>query len=103
MTRSPDESIVERITALFMIVLFWAAFSCLAAGLAVWLANPTSSAAALLLFAGLMGLLALPIVRLLSVIAGSLRQQDWITLAATIAVMAILLALTLRDASSGSR
>lgn len=99
MTRPLDESVFERITALFMIVLFWTSFSCLAAGLAVWLSNPTHTSAALLLFAGLMGLLTIPIVRLVSVIAASLRARDWLTFWATIAVMAILFALTLRDAT----
>lgn len=99
MTTPLDESRFERTTALVMVVLFWAAFSCLGAGLALWLADPVRPSGALLLFAGLMGLLTIPIVRLVSVIAGSLRQRDWLTFWATLAVMAILLALTVRDAA----
>jgi Protein of unknown function (DUF1634) len=98
-TRPVDESVFERITALFMILLFWTSFVCLAAGLAVWLGNPTHTSPASLLFAGLMGLLTIPIVRLVAVIAASLRARDWLTLWATVAVMVILFALTLRDAA----
>ena len=98
---SADESGLERVASLVMVVLFWAAFGCLAAGLALWLVDPVGRPGALLLVAGLMGLLTIPIVRLLGVVATSLRQRDWVTLWATLAVMAILFALTLRDASSG--
>jgi hypothetical protein len=96
-----DDSVFERLTALFMVVLFWTAFGCLAAGVAFWLID-SRTPGPFLLVAGLMGLLTIPIVRLLNVIAASVRQRDWITLSATLAVMAILFALTLRDASSGA-
>jgi uncharacterized membrane protein len=99
-TTTAEESGFERITALFMIAVFWIAFACLAGGLAAWLAAPAHAAGPLLLTAGLLGLLTIPIVRLVTVVAVSLRQRDWITLWATIAVMLILFALTLRDASS---
>ena len=100
MTRPTDESRFERTTALFIVVLFWASFGCLAAGLGAWLLKPAHSSGALLLFAGLIGLLAIPIMRLVAVLAVSLRRRDWLTLWATLAVIAILFALTVRDAAT---
>jgi hypothetical protein len=99
-TTPVEESGFERLTAVFMVAVFWMAFACLAGGLATWLAVPAHASGPLLLTAGLMGLLAIPLVRLLTVVAASLRQRDWITLWAAFAVMLILFALTLRDAAS---
>jgi uncharacterized membrane protein len=53
----------------------------------------------MLLDAGLAGLLSLPVLRLVAAIVSAARTRDWTTLAATLAVLVILFALTLRDAS----
>jgi hypothetical protein len=94
-----DESPAERAITVVMLAVFWASFLGLGAGLALWLAVPAPSPGSTLLNAGLAGLLALPVLRLLGAIASAARTRDWTTMAATVAVLAILFALTLRDAS----
>ena len=83
-----------------MLVAFWMAFTALAAGLALWIAVPASDAGALCLTAGLLGLLLMPMLRLAWALATAIRQRDWLMFMATLAVLAILGALTLRDAAS---
>ena len=61
---------------------------------------PASDAAALCLSAGLLGLLLLPLLRLAWTLATAIRQRDWLMFMATLAVLAILGALTLRDAAT---
>ena len=99
MTTTAEDSGFERIATLFLIAVFWMAFACLAGGLVLWLAIPGGASGPLLLTTGLVGLMCIPVVRLFTVIASSLRRRDWITLWATVAVMIILFALTLRDAA----
>ena len=82
-----------------MQALFLGAMACLAAGVVLWLVRPGSGLAASLLAIGLLGLLAMPILKLVAILVTSARERDWVTLAATLAVMAILFALTIRDAS----
>jgi hypothetical protein len=94
------ESVGERLLALLMLATQRLAFAGLAAGLIIWLAAPAAPAAAFLLRAGLIGLIALPLLRLLAAIAAAARAGDRILLFAALAVAAILLALTLRDAAS---
>lgn len=99
MTQTPAAtSLAERALTLISLTVFWAAFLCLAAGLALWTTVPAAPTAGGLLAAGFAGLLSLPLLRLASAIASALHTRDWVTLAATLAVLAILLALTLRDA-----
>jgi hypothetical protein len=93
------ESAAERALTLMMLAVFWTAFLGLGGGLAIWLAVPAAPAAATLLDAGLAGLLALPVLRLVAAIVSAARTRDWTTMAATLAVLVILFALTLRDAS----
>jgi hypothetical protein len=93
------DSAFERISSALLLVLFWTAFGCLAAGILLWLAVPGNQNGSLFLIAGLMGLLGMPVLRLVTIIAAAARQRDWLTLCATLAVMAILFALTLRDAA----
>ena len=95
-----DESSFERILAAVMLVAFWAAFTTLAAGLLLWLAFPASDAGAVCLSAGLIGLLAMPLLRLVWAMATAIAQRDWLMLGATLTVLAILTALTLRDAAA---
>ncbi len=96
---APRESAAERVVAVLMVALFWAAFGCLAAGLALWLLNGIATDAGNLLRFGLVGLLAMPILRLAAIFASAVRERDWVTLGATAAVVTILLALTIRDAT----
>lgn len=62
----------------------------LAAGLAVWLAQPDHRAAAWLLNAGLMVLMATPILRVMMSFAEYVRIRDWLFVAMTILVLAEL-------------
>jgi hypothetical protein len=100
MSPHPDESSFERIFAAVILVAFWVAFTTLAAGLLLWLAVPASDAGAVCLSAGLIGLLAMPLLRLVWAVATAIRQRDWLMLGATVMVLVILTALTLRDAAS---
>lgn len=93
------ESIAERALSTLMLVLFWVAFAGLTAGLICWLAAPTAAAGRDLLTAGLAGIIAMPILRLLAAMAAAVRTRDAVLLIATLAVIAILFALTLRDAA----
>lgn len=96
---SLNQSAVERLAAAGMLVVFWAAFACLAVGLGLWVGSPENHWAARLLAAGLLGLMLLPMLRLVAAMAAAQRHRDWLTVAAGLAVLAILLALTLRDAA----
>jgi uncharacterized membrane protein len=93
------ESAFERIVSILILVAFWSAFICLGSGLATWLAVPGAAIALELLESGLLGLLALPLLRLVAAVASASRNRDWMTVAATLAVLGILFALTLRDAA----
>lgn len=102
MTANPNETPetrVERILSAVMLVVFWASFTALAAGLVIWLAVPASEAGALALANGLLGLLLIPMLRLVWALAGASARRDWLTFGATLTVLAILIALTLRDAA----
>ena len=92
-------SAFERSVSVLMLGVFWAAFGCLAAGLTVWLSMPAATLGMNLLTTGLVGLLAMPLLRLTETIASAARSRDWMTMAATLAVLGILFALTLRDAA----
>ena len=92
------ESALERALTLVAVAAFWAAFICLGAGLAIWLATPAAPIGSALLDSGLAGLIALPVLRLVSALVSAARSRDWTTMAATAAVLVILFALTLRDA-----
>jgi hypothetical protein len=100
MTAPADESGIERIIGIVMLFVFWVAFSSLAGGLLLWVALPSSDAGPVWLNAGLLGLLLIPVLRLTSTLATALRRRDWLLLCATLAVLGILGALTLRDAWS---
>jgi Protein of unknown function (DUF1634) len=94
------ESSFERIVSALMLAVFWAAFSGLGAGLVLWLAAPASDAGALAMAAGLLGLLLMPMLRVVWAMATALAVRDWLMLGATVTVLAILIALTLRDAAT---
>jgi hypothetical protein len=95
---SREEGRAENLLATFSLVVFWCAFASLAAGLALWVADHASGAAARLLMAGLVGLLLMPLLRLLAAIVSAIRERDRVLLWATLTVLAILVVLTLRDA-----
>lgn len=100
MRRIPaEESWAERLAGALMLVGFWAAFAALAVGLALWIANHGSPWAPPFFAGGLLGLMLLPVLRLVAAIATAHRERDWLTFASTLAVLVILFALTLRDAS----
>ena len=100
MSTAPQESAIERLAAASMLVVFWAAFASLAAGLLLWVMRHDSEWGALLLTGGLLGLMVLPTLRLVAAIATASRERDWLTLWSTLAVLALLGALTLRDAAT---
>lgn len=83
-----------------LVLIFWIACGCLAAGVIWWLASPAAAGPGYLLNGGLLGLLVLPLLRLSAILVAAARRRDRVTLAATIAVLAILFALTLRDAAA---
>jgi Protein of unknown function (DUF1634) len=93
-----EDSPAERVLATITLIAFWAAFISLGAGLAVRVATPGGAAGESLLRTGLIGLMTLPILRVAATIATASRTRDWLLLKATLAVLAILLALTVRDA-----
>jgi hypothetical protein len=93
------ESLIERLVAMLMLAVFVAAFACLAAGLAIWIVDHGDETAALLLVGGLLSLMLLPTLRLAAAIAEAHRQRDWLMLGSSLAVLAILFALTFRDAA----
>jgi Protein of unknown function (DUF1634) len=100
MNATSDESSAERITGAVILVAFWMAFGTLTVGLTLWIAAPASDAGALCLSAGLLGLLLMPLLRLASTLATAIRQRDWLLFMATLAVLTILGALTLRHAAT---
>jgi len=95
-----QETSFERIMSAVMMVMFWASFTALAVGLALWLAQPATDAGDLALAGGLLGLLLIPMLRLVWALATAAARRDWLMLGATLAVLAILIALTLRDAAT---
>ena len=97
--RGPAESSFQRIISMLMLVVFWASFTALGAGLVLWLAAPASDAGSLAMASGLLGLLLMPMLRVVWALATALATRDWLMLAATLTVLAILTALTLRDAA----
>ena len=97
---TPVETSFERIVSVLMLLVFWSAFSALAAGLILWVTTPATDAGALAMAAGLLGLLLMPMLRVVWALARALAQRDWLMLGASLTVLAILIALTLRDSVS---
>ena len=94
------ESGIERVVSAAMMAVFWTAFCGLGAGLALWLVRPMSVVGTRLLTGGLLGLLLIPMLRLLWAMATAAARRDWVLFGATVTVLAILLALTLREAAT---
>ncbi len=85
MTTAPDRPFLER-TDRFVVV---SAKVLLAAGLVVRLAVSTSVGDRILGI-GLLVLMATPAVRLLGTLVTDIRARDWVTVAATLGVAAVL-------------
>lgn len=101
MTRgAASDSPAERALSALALLMFWLSFALLAVGLGMWLASEGGNTAGVLLNAGIIGLFTNPALRLALAIAAAVRLRDWLLLGATLAVLAILLALTVRDAAS---
>jgi hypothetical protein len=94
------DSSFERIMSAVMLVVFWMSFSALAAGVILWLTFPARDAGLLALAGGLLGLILMPLLRVVATLATAAARRDWLMLAATLTVLAILIALTLRDAAT---
>lgn len=91
-------TIGESILSFLMRAVFWGAFACIAVGLGLWLSHADDATALILLTSGLIGLLTMPLLKLVSILVSAAAGRDWLTVGATIAVMIILGALTVRDA-----
>jgi hypothetical protein len=96
-----SETSFERIVSALLLVVFWIAFSALGTGLILWFATPATDTGAVAMSAGLLGLLLMPMLRVVAAMATALARRDWLMLGATLTVLAILMALTLRDAARG--
>jgi uncharacterized membrane protein len=62
----------------------------LAAGLALWLLRPTAALASWFLDAGLVALMATPMLRVVVSFVGYVRMRDWLFVAMTVVVLAEL-------------
>jgi hypothetical protein len=85
----------ERLLSRLMLAGVWSASLFLAVGLVTWLSDPAAGAAGTLLRYGLLVLMATPMLRVALSVVEAARQRDWFSLAATFAVLAILLTGTL--------
>ncbi|MEP6916121.1 MAG: DUF1634 domain-containing protein [Acidobacteriota bacterium] len=92
--RSAPDSLahLERLMGRLLVTGVTVSAVLLAAGLALWLAHP-SPASLWLLNAGLVVLMATPILRVLVSFAEYLRLRDWLFVGATVVVL-VELALT---------
>ena len=78
---------------------------CLALGLALWMAGAAAGAASALLTAGLVILMATPILRVIVSLIEYARMRDWFFVGTTVLVFAVLLVtvtLAVLKAKSGS-
>ena len=95
---APDSSF-ERVMSAVMLAAFWTSFTALAGGLVLWLTLAARDAGLLTLAGGLLGLILMPLLRVIATLATAAARRDWLMLAATMTVLAILIALTLREAA----
>jgi uncharacterized membrane protein len=84
----------ERALSRLMLAGVWSASLFLGLGVLLWLGASTRAASAALLRIGLFILMGTPMLRVALSVAESVRQRDWLGLAATLAVLVILLAGT---------
>lgn len=95
-----SDSSFERIMSAVMLAVFWISFTALAGGLILWLTLAARDAGLLTLAGGLLGLILMPLLRVIATLATAAARRDWLMLAATMMVLGILIALTLRDAAT---
>lgn len=91
----PSAARLERLLGRLLITGVTAAAVCLAAGLLLFLARPDGVAAARVLNAGLVVLMATPILRVIVSAIEYARLRDWIFVATTLAVLGVLAATAL--------
>lgn len=90
---------LERLLGRLLLAGAAASALSLAAGLVLWLLDHASTAAGALLNAGLVVLMLAPAFRIVIALVESLRLRDWLFVASTLIVAAVLgvtLTLTLR-------
>jgi hypothetical protein len=93
MTRMSGDQDITRLEDLLGRVLLAgvvSASACLAAGLALWLAHLAPSIANVLLTAGLIVLMATPILRVVVSLVEYARMRDWFFVATTLIVLIVL-------------
>lgn len=83
---------LERILGRLLVTGLTAAAICLAAGLLLFLARPDSAAAAHVLNAGLVVLMATPILRVVVSVVEYVRMRDWLFVVTTMVVLGVLAA-----------
>jgi len=95
MTPGMNEDAVDRLEVqlgrLLQAGVFTAA-ACLAVGLALWMAGAANGTANTLLTAGLMILMATPILRVIVSLVEYVRMRDWFFVVTTVMVLGVLLA-----------
>jgi hypothetical protein len=84
----------ERSLARLMLAGVTSASLLLGTGLVLWLGAGDTRTSGTILRAGLFVLMATPMLRVALSVAESIRQRDWLGVAATLAVLVILLAGT---------
>jgi hypothetical protein len=82
-----DEALVGRLLGAGVT----ASAACLAAGLAAWAAGASPAVVEPLLRAGLVTLMATPVVRVVVSVAEAVRARDWFFCATSFAVLLVLL------------
>lgn len=88
----PSGARLERILGRLLVTGLTAAAICLAAGLLLYLARPDGAVAAHVLNAGLVVLMATPILRVLVSVVEYARMRDWLFMVTTMVVLGVLAA-----------
>lgn len=92
MTEAPEPlSVLERRLGRVFVAGLTASAAALALGLALYFAAPEARPSSFFLSAGLIVLMATPLLRVVVSIAEYLRRRDWMFAALTIAVLAELM------------
>lgn len=89
-TRSESLSRLERHLGRLLVAGVMLSAVLLAAGLALWLANPRGALTIWLLNAGLIALMGTPIMRVVVSFAEYVRMKDWFFVGMTLVVLAEL-------------
>lgn len=100
MRRSADAKPLQNFAARVMLAGVASSAACMAAGLAMFLGPVEASTANAVVTAGLIVLMATPAVRVAVAVLEAVRTRDWLFVALTASVVAVL-ALTLTLALTG--